>query len=132
MSQNLETLLHTAAEMRAVGHSWQAVADKVHRRVKTCQSWPAKYRFQWEKVYSNAHQKRFEEISNECTLHLNGLMRHEDPKIQLKANELCLRYMKKAIGETGSPAQLAGPNKQPLTWTRQYAARPGGSHGGDA
>ena len=40
MSRNLHDLIAVAAEMRAVGYAWEAVADKVHRKPETCRSGP--------------------------------------------------------------------------------------------
>ena len=35
MSRNLNTLLTVAAEMRAVGHAWDQIAQRVQRRART-------------------------------------------------------------------------------------------------
>jgi len=117
MSQNLQALLTTAAEMRAVGHPWESVAKKVHRRVKTCQNWPHKYKALWERLYREAQRKRFDQTGNECHTYLVNLMRAEDPKIQQKAIDSWLRYAGKAYGARGDlvapgdarPARRRGP-----------------------
>ncbi len=98
MSQNLKTLLHIAAEMRAVGHSWQAVAEKLQRKTKTCQSWPIKHRAQWEPLYFEIQKHHFDQINQECKSHMHGLMRSEDPKLRQKANESWMKYSGKAFG----------------------------------
>src|SRR5439155_16529160 len=98
MSQNLKALLATAAEMRAVGHPWEAIAKKVHRKAKTCQGWPAKYKAQWDPLYRAAQQRRFDQTATECHAHLVGLMRNADPKVSHKACDSYLKYGGKAFG----------------------------------
>lgn len=60
MSRNMHALLTVAAELRAVGYPWEAVARRVHRRPKTCQGWPGRYRRDWETIYQEVRQRRFE------------------------------------------------------------------------
>ena len=98
MSSNLKTLLHIAAEMRAVGHSWQAIAEKVQRKTSTCQNWPIRYRSQWEPLLFQVQKSRFEQIHQECESQMHGLMRSDDLKIRLKSNECWLKYSTKAFG----------------------------------
>src|SRR5258708_16035775 len=91
MSQNLQSLLNVAAELRAVGHTWETVARRVHRKARTCQKWPSRFRIQWEPVYRAAQRRRFDEISNEAATHLQDLMRCDDLKIRVKASEVWVR-----------------------------------------
>ena len=109
MSANLKTLLTTAAEMRAVGHPWESIAQEVHRRPKTCQSWPIKYRAAWEPLYREVQQRRFEQTSNECHTFLQSLLRNKDPKVKQKALETWLKFGAKAYGWQGNmvPPALA-------------------------
>ena len=67
MSKNMPSLLAIAAEMRAVGHPWETVAHKVHRKARTCQQWPARYGPVWDKVYGDAQRRRFEETRTRPT-----------------------------------------------------------------
>jgi hypothetical protein len=82
MSHNMYTLLTTAAEMRAVGHSWDSVARKVHRKPKTCQKWPGRFPIQWQQLYSTVQKRRFEDSCNDAHTLVQKLMRSDDPKIQ--------------------------------------------------
>src|SRR5258708_33936875 len=91
MSQNLQSLLNVAAELRAVGHTWETVARRVHRKARTCQKWPSRFPIQWDAVYRAAQRRRFDEISNEAATHLQDLMRCDDLKIRVKASEVWVR-----------------------------------------
>src|SRR5262245_54977728 len=104
MSQNLKDLLATAAEMRAVGHPWEAVAKEVNRRVKTCQNWPAKHKDLWDPLYRQVQQRRYESTANECHTYLLGLCRDKDPKVRQPALALWLKHGAAAYGPGGAMA----------------------------
>jgi len=91
MSRNLQSLLAVAAEMRAVGHPWEVIADQVRRKTRTCQQWPRRYCVAWQPLYRTAQQKRFDEISNEAASHLQALMRSKEDKTRIKASEVWMR-----------------------------------------
>src|SRR5262249_49501519 len=80
---------------------WDAIAQKLRRKVKTCRGWPSRYPNQWETVYRAAQHKRFEQTSEECHSHLIGLMRDDDPKVKEKGCALWMRFGAKAYGLTG-------------------------------
>src|SRR5688500_385799 len=80
MSHNMQTLLTVAAELRAAGASWEAVADSVHRKPTTCQKWPSRFRQDWNSIYHEAQRRRFEETSNEALTLIRTLMRDADHK----------------------------------------------------
>ena len=63
MSHNLKTLLTVAAELRAVGHSWEQIAKHVQRQPQTVQKWPTRFRDDWDTLYRTAQQKRFDETA---------------------------------------------------------------------
>ena len=84
MSCNRESLLKVAAEMRSVGYTWDSIAEKVHRKTKTCQNWPQRYRDQWQPIFRDAQHRRFEDTSAEAHTHLRNLMRSDDDKTRLK------------------------------------------------
>jgi hypothetical protein len=58
MSLNTRTLLAVAAEMRAIGYAWAAIAAEVNRKPDTCQKWPSRYRDDWDDVYRAAQRRR--------------------------------------------------------------------------
>ena len=51
MSKNLHDLVVQAAELRAVGYSWETVADRVRRKTRTCQKWPTRHKELWDATY---------------------------------------------------------------------------------
>jgi len=111
MANNLKSLLATAASMRAVGHSWEAIAEEVHKSVKTCQNWPNKHPKDWAEAYGAVEKHRFEQMSKEAQTHLHGLMRDKDKKIQLRAIDIYNRHAAKVYGPGGGMvfAYPAGP-----------------------
>src|SRR5262245_41701039 len=102
MSSNLKTLLTTAAEMRAVGNSWNTIAQRLGRKTRTCANWPVKYRSQWEPIYHDIQQRRFDQTAAECHTHFLGLARHEDARIRTKAQEIWHKYAAKSYGKNGT------------------------------
>ena len=115
MSQNLQSLLALAAEMRTVGHSWDAVAEKVHRRPNTCKQWASRYRSQWETLYHQCATRRFHETSEEMHTLLRNLMRDDDKKVRQQAISLWIKSGAQAYGMTGSmklPITLAVANSE--------------------
>ncbi|HJZ89955.1 MAG TPA: hypothetical protein VKE40_03730 [Gemmataceae bacterium] len=113
MSQNLKHLLATAAEIRAVGYPWDAIAAKVHRKIKTCQNWPAKHKPEWDRVYHEVQTRRFESTSNEWHSHLPALVRDKDPKVRRPALALWLRHGAQAYGLGGTMVPPAPPPAEP-------------------
>ena len=111
MSSNMKTLLATAAEMRSVGHTWESIAKEVKRKTKTCQAWPKKHQKEWEPIYREVQQRRFETTANECHARLHLLARHDDPKIQCKAQEIFHKYGYAAYGRNGNMVLPPPPDK---------------------
>jgi hypothetical protein len=123
MSKNTHDLVVHAAELRAVGYSWETVALRVHRKTRTCQKWPSRHRALWDSTYRVAQQKRFQEINTEASAHLQGLMRSEDEKIQLKATEVWMRCGAAFAAKTDN-YRGAGPPSQERAG-RGHAGSPG-------
>ncbi|HKB01598.1 MAG TPA: hypothetical protein VKD90_05230, partial [Gemmataceae bacterium] len=111
MSRSFQTLLATAAEMRAVGHPWEAIGEKLNRRTQTCRAWPVKFRSDWERLYREAQEKQFEQTANECHTYLISLCRDKDPKVRERGLALWLRYGATAYGRQGAMVRFpsAGP-----------------------
>ena len=117
MSRNLHDLIAVAAEMRAVGYAWEAVADKVHRKPETCQKWPARHAAEWERVYRAAQLKRFDDLHNEVGYHLNQLLRDGDKKVKAEAIKV---WMRAAPAAFSKHRELVGPPpdapEERITW----------------
>jgi hypothetical protein len=102
MSQNTQSLLNIAAELRAAGYSWQAIGQRVQRKARTCQTWPYRYRERWQAVFVEAQRRRYDETCIEAHELLRELMRDEDKKIRLKSVEIWLRAGAAAYGRNGN------------------------------
>jgi serine/threonine protein kinase len=102
MSNNINALLAIAVDMRAAGHSWAAIAKKLHRQTRTCMNWPTRYKAKWDPMYVALQKARYEQISNECGSRFLGMVRSDDPKIQAKAHELWMKYAAKCYGTNGT------------------------------
>ena len=50
----LDRRLAAAAELRAAGNSWEAVATCLRCKAATCRRWPVRYRLRWREVYAAA------------------------------------------------------------------------------
>src|SRR5687768_4026389 len=101
MSQNTDTLLAVAAELRTIGATWNQVADRVGRKPETCQKWPSRYRRKWADIYREAQQKRFDETNGEAHLVLKNMLRSLSDSTRLKAVGLWLKNGAAAYGQTG-------------------------------
>ena len=51
MQPDTRSLLALAAELRAAGQTWEAVARRVGRESSTCRKWPSRYRQDWDSLY---------------------------------------------------------------------------------
>src|SRR5262245_19574352 len=116
MSSTRKTLLAQAAELRAVGFPWEQVAQKVGRKIKTCQNWPIRYRAEWEELYRSVEDRRYQETCKEAHTHLINLMRDPDKKVKQKAVDSWHKYgvaaYSRATGNMVLPAPAA-PDKPP-------------------
>jgi hypothetical protein len=91
MSQNMQTLLATAAELRSGGHSWDYVASQVHRSVQTVRQWPTRFEVQWTLLYQKAQKKRQTEAAAEALNCLRNLLNEEDVRVRIKAADSLLK-----------------------------------------
>jgi Homeodomain-like domain len=75
-------LLAAAAALRVAGASWEAVAERLGRSIRTCRNWPtrSKYRSVWRELYAAAEKEYKEEIANEARCVLRGQLRNENDK----------------------------------------------------
>ncbi|HVK08295.1 MAG TPA: hypothetical protein VM597_05905 [Gemmataceae bacterium] len=121
MSQNTETLLTVAADLRVVGYSWAQIADEVHRRPDTVQKWPARYKRDWDRIYKEAQRRRFEETNGECHLVLKQLLRSASENSRLKAVGLWLKSGGTACGQTGQTGQTQADAPPENDFTRLAA-----------
>jgi hypothetical protein len=108
MSQNMQTLLATAAELRSGGYPWDYVASQVHRSVQTVRQWPTRFSSEWKLLYRRAQKKRQEEASAEALGCLRNLLNEEDVRVRVKAADCLLKipYSPEMEEEEPSPQEL--------------------------
>src|SRR5437763_156586 len=76
-----DSALARAAELRAGGASWEAVAEVVRRAADTVRQWPARYPDRWQAALRAAERKQACEATAEAVLVLRKLLRSEDEKV---------------------------------------------------
>src|SRR5262245_50016611 len=75
-------LLATAAELKAGGASWEAVAAKVGRTAATCRRWPTLYPDDWQRLFRDAERQLVVDAGAEAVLVLRALLRAADDKVR--------------------------------------------------
>ncbi|HEY1377642.1 MAG TPA: phage terminase large subunit [Gemmataceae bacterium] len=88
-STDIARLLAAAADLRAAGASWDAVADRLHRSPDTCRRWPARFPAVWADLYRQAERRQAAEARAEATNILRNQLRHEDDKARRDAAKRC-------------------------------------------
>jgi hypothetical protein len=83
-----DELLTHAAELRAAGLSWEAVAAKVGRSAETVRKWPTAYPDRWQSLLHAAERRLVCEAGAESVLILRQLLRSADEKIRRDAARL--------------------------------------------
>src|SRR5262249_49541177 len=104
-SPALMAMITVAADLRAVGASWAAVAEKVQRSPETCRTWPRLYPEAWRRLLAQAEDRLTEEAGGEARTYLRKLLRSEDERIVLGAGKLLLgvRTARRAVEDRIDP-----------------------------
>src|SRR5262249_45451516 len=92
---------------------------------KPCRGGPGKSTTEWQALDRQVEERRFEETSKEAHSYLINLLRHEDPKVKLKAEEIWHKYGRVAYGRGGSmvlPPAEPGPAGKNDALLRELAA----------
>ena len=76
-----DDLLNRAAELRAAGGTWEAVAAKLHRSADAVRKWPRDYADRWKIAIREAERRLVCEAAAESVLVLRTLLRSEDEKV---------------------------------------------------
>ncbi len=118
MSPNTLNLLTIAAELRSGGMPWEGVASRLHRKMNTCAKWPSRHRREWDRLYREAQQKRYEDAGNEGLTFLRNWMRGKDPRWSLKAIEVLFK-----CGPKPNPVEQQPIPKTPMEESIQRMAR---------
>ena len=107
MRKNLQALLAQAAELRAVGYTWPAIARRVHRKARTCQqAGPGGFAARCSSTTRTpAFAVRGDQRRRPHRLH--ALLRSEDEKVRLKAIDLWLKAGSGVYNTLGKTAEWA-------------------------
>jgi hypothetical protein len=98
-------LLTAAAELRAAGASWPAVAAHVRRRADTVRRWPKLYPDVWAHLVAGAERQALADGGNEAVTALRQMVRSEDEKVRRDAAKVLVDLREAALRRTGD----AGP-----------------------
>src|SRR4051812_48296644 len=80
-----DDLLVQAAELRAGGAKWEAVAAQLHRAADTVRRWPRQYPDRWDIALRDAERRSVCEAAAESVHVLRTLLRSNDEKVRRDA-----------------------------------------------
>jgi hypothetical protein len=107
-------LVTTAAELKAAGASWAAVALRVGRSPDTVRRWPALYADAWRRLVGDAERQLLADVGAESVTTLRQMLRSEDEKIRRDAARTLLALRDKAKAGAGDDAAGAGGKWSPI------------------
>jgi hypothetical protein len=82
-----------AAEMRAGGSSWPAIAKALSCSPRVCTRWPTDYPDLWAQLYAEALAERDDAAEAESIRALRAMLRQADVKLQREAARDLLRIL---------------------------------------
>ena len=85
-------LINQAAELRAAGSSWEAVAREVGRTLDTVRRWPTLYKSIWKEAIQRAEEQLLTETTAESVFTLRRQLRSEDDKSSRDAAEKLIKF----------------------------------------
>ena len=95
LTPELQDQMIEAAELRARGASWLAVAQELLLDVDVCRRWPREYPRLWRRLQQRADLGFRREVSAEAVNLLRRFLRHQDLKICLAAANLIPKFQLK-------------------------------------
>jgi hypothetical protein len=109
-------LLARAADLRAAGAAWDAVARALNRAAATVRKWPELYRTRWRAALHAADERLVAETTAEAVHVLRRLLRSADEKIQRDAAKLLVDL------RAGRPAAAAPTSPEPASDAARFVA----------
>jgi transposase len=106
-------LLNEAAEHRAAGLSWEAVAEKVGRTEKTVRRWPEAYPEKWAEFLRKAEARLVSEATAESVHTLRKQLRSADDKASRDAAQKLIAFRVALGKKPKKPARK--PARKPST-----------------
>ena len=100
-----DDLFARAAETRALGLTWEAVAKEVNRAARTVRRWPLKYADRWSAALLQAERHLAAQADSESVLTLRRLLMSDDEWVRWHAAKcLIARRLERDKLERKSPA----------------------------
>ena len=84
-------LLAVAADLRANGCSWEAIAQKVGRSPDTCRHWPLRFPAAWRPLFRAAEEQTIAATASKSLAILRTLLRDECEQVRIVAAQTILR-----------------------------------------
>jgi hypothetical protein len=81
-----------AAELRAAGSSWEAVAREIGRPAETVRKWQYHFPDLWRAAFAEAKKAVVEEVAAESVLKLREQLRSKDEKTARDAAQKLIQY----------------------------------------
>ena len=106
-----DVVLARAADLRAAGSSWDAVAARLNVPADAAREWPSLYPTEWQTALRAAEKRLVSEASAESVLILRQLLRSEDEKVRRDAAKF-LVDLRLELAKLDRPAE---PPPPPLT-----------------
>lgn len=104
--------LRTAADLRAAGNAWEAVAAAVGLPVRQVRRWPERFPTRWRKALDAAARRTLVEATAEALLMLRNQLRAKEEKTVREA-ALRLVQLRMALDKARRPPKAAAPSATP-------------------
>ena len=96
-----DTLLKTAATLRAAGSSWAIVGREMNRKPETVKRWPLFAPAKWRRYFARASRELARDVTAESVCALRTDLRGEDNKARRDSATKLLRYGLTVLNKPG-------------------------------
>ena len=107
-SERMQRALERAAEMKAAGSSWEAIAIALQRTVQTVKKWPRVYANEWQVMFGQFEKQFVDEAAAESVLALRKQLRIEKSTLSVRAADKLIRYRISRAKSTPAPPPNEG------------------------
>jgi len=105
-SKKLIPLIERAAQLRAIGQTWDQIARKMHRSGDDIRRWPKRFPEFWETVISESRREAVCEARDEGVTALRTLARSKNEKVKCSASTKLAGLPKDGEKPTATPEEL--------------------------
>ena len=103
ISERMQRVLERAAEMKAAGSSWEAIANALQRKVQTAKKWSRVYANAWQELFGKFEKQFLDEAAAESVLALRRQLRADEATVSIRAAEKLIRYRISRGNSTPTP-----------------------------